>query len=530
MSVLLRTSLNLPEAKHFDRWLAVGPVSASPDPDTCLPELPARLEDAFDAIADTWLELGRELGRTPSAGLAHAPACVANASDLGLMMAWAGIVGEEATRTGTALVICDDPWAFRHLMTINGVQAGRPPGKWWPSLKLSLRGFAARIKCAAGLAKDVHRLRKQRQRASVGGAVLLVYGHPHSTANGTDGYFGPLLKELPNLHRILHVDCSVPRALELEKDGRTLSLRAWGQIRDTLTLPFARWTPEPAQLEGKWSWLIRRAAAQEGGTGQGAMIAWQLKCQRRWLNEVQPRAVAWPWENHSWERGFVRDARNRALQTLGYQHSVIGRQMLNYRPASNPDGLQSLPDRILCTGQSTLRQLSGWGVPEQRLLIGGALRIPNIPPMHPTPDGPIFVALPFDAEIAGQMVQAARTLTKKGFHFLIKEHPMVPFDFTDSVGLKRTTQPFNEHPGLRAVVYAATTVGLEAALAGLPTIRFRPQGCLAVDILPPDIHLPAADASSLEAALRNTPPPTLARDEIFSLVPKDLWKRMLADD
>jgi surface carbohydrate biosynthesis protein (TIGR04326 family) len=373
-------------------------------------------------------------------------------------------------------------------------------------------------------------LRQQKKSAAHGGATLLVYGHPTSTADGIDGYFGDLLKTLPDLTRVLHVDCNAGRARTLAKDGRTISLHAWCRVTDALALIFARWRPQPQHKAGLNGWLVRRAAAIEGGTAQGAMIAWQQKCQRRWLNETRPRVVAWPWENHSWERDFVRAAHAQGVHTVGYQHSVIGQQMLNYSPASNPDGEGSLPQTIFCTGPATRQQLLDLGVPVERLQIGGALRFSDPPQVRFDAEGPVFIALPFDGETAGQMVAAARALTDKGFRFLIKDHPMTPFKFSSGNGLVRTDKPLQEHSGLRAVIYAATTVGLEAALAGLPTVRFRPEGRLSLNILPKGVDLPVTDAGGLEDALNTLTAPNLSRDQIFSPVSHALWQRTLAHD
>ena len=35
----------------------------------------------------------------------------------------------------------------------------------------------------------------------------------------------------------------------------------------------------------------------------------------------------------------------------------------NYSPATNVDGLESVPDKVLCTGPATYRKLAEWGVP-----------------------------------------------------------------------------------------------------------------------------------------------------------------------
>ena len=530
MTVLLRRGGDPPPRDAYAGWLAIGTATGPLDPARRLADLPARLEKSFDAIGLSWLRLGRRLGADGSASLAHGPACATNISDLGVMQAWSLIVKELAAASDPCLVVCDDPWMFRHLSEIDGVQAGAPPPLFVAELKLTVRGFMARAKCAVDLWRRTMALRGQKKFAAQNTRTLLVYGHPTSTAEGRDGYFGDLMKTLPDLARVLHADCGVERARALAANGRTVSLHAWGRLGDLPGLIFARWRPAPEHQGGEDGWLVRRAAALEGGTGQGAMIAWQQKCQRRWLADTRPRVVAWPWENHSWERDFVRAARVAEVRTVGYQHSVIGNQMLNYSPASNPDGLASIPDVIMCTGPATRDRLLKWGIPEDRLRIGGALRIPEIKALQANPDGAVFMALPFDGETARQMIAAARDLTGKGFRFLIKEHPMSPCDFTTANGIERTDRAFFDHGGLRAVIYAASTVGLEAALAGLPTVRFRPQGRLSLDILPDGIDLPVAEAETLEHILSAATPPVINRDRVFSPVSTDSWKRTFADD
>ncbi len=522
MTVLLRHGGDLPPVDTCDSCLRIAAATDQLDP--------AKLEKTFDAAAPWWLALGRRLGAEGSASLAHAPACAANISDLGVMKAWSMIVAERAAASGSCLVVCDDPWMFRHLSRIENVEAGPPPPLLLAELKLTLRGLAARGKCAFDLARRTLALRDRRKTAVRGGKVLLVYGHPASTADGRDGYFGELMKAQPDLRRVLHVDCGVVRARELAGNGRTVSLHAWGRLRDLPGLILARWRPAPEHLKGEDGWLVRRAAAREGGRAQAAMIAWQQKCQRRWLAASKPQVVAWPWENHSWERDLVRAAREGGVRTVGYQHSVIGDQMLNYAPASNPDGLASIPDLVLCTGPATRDRLLKWGIPEERLAIGGALRIPAIKALQPDPHGPVFMALPFDGETARQMIAAARRLTGDGFRFLVKAHPMSPYPFTAGDGIERSDRPFFDHHGLRAVVYAASTVGLESALAGLPTVRFRPQGRLSLNILPGGLDLPVAGPENLGQVLSTAKPPVINRERVFSPTDNDFWKRTMDDD
>ena len=125
------------------------------------------------------------------------------------------------------------------------------------------------------------------------------------------------------------------------------------------------------------------------------------------------------------------------------------------------------------------------------------------------------------------MVDAAVKLIPKNYKFLVKDHPMTPFEFTEQDGLQRTTSQFFEINDLAAVVYAATTVGLVSALAGLPTIRFQPRGFIALNILPSEVSLPAATEDSLERVLQRAIPSKIICDGIFSPINMEVWRECL---
>lgn len=534
MTVLLRTTRDLGRLPQAMPWVAIPDVdtdrlSATLDPTLARCNVGGMLESAFDQEAQSWWTLGRDLSGEPSSILAHTPACAANASDFGQMLAWTRLVRGWAAEPDATLVVCDDPWLFRHMRQIANVDAGRPPLLWPLVIGHRIRGYVARLCAALAFAAAALRLRAQSRRIPADGCVLLVYGHPSSTAAGVDGYFGDLMQRLPGIRRMLHVDCRPARARALAADGRTNSLHAFGSPVRALLLPFARWRPARRQLDGNYRWLVRRSASREGATAQAAAIRWQLHCQERWLRRCRPAVVAWPWENHSWERDFVRTARRLGVQTVGYQHSVIGRQMLNYASMSNPDGEASVPDRVFCTGQATCDRLAAWGIDRARLAVAGALRFDR--PQRPAhdPAAPAFVALPFDARVAGEMVAAIRSCAARGRRFQVKDHPMTPYDFAESEGVSRTDKSLGAHRAVSAVIYAATTVGLEAAIAGLPTLRFQPRGRIALDILPDSVHVPAADSESLCGALdRLAPPPPVDAAAVFAPVDEGLWRSALA--
>lgn len=525
MTVLLATSRRLPAPTDFDSWCAIDGKPLPLDPARRVDRLESLLGAAFDAIRSEWKVLAVRLLEAPSASLAHAPAMAPNASDLGLMLAWRWLVADFATRAERIAVVCDDPWLFRALAA-DGVRAVAPPALFFEEFRMALRGLLARTMVALRMARAALSLRGQRFRFSKDARVLLVYGHPASTTDGQDGYFGPLLRELPGLVRLLHVDCGLARARALAADGRTFSLHAWGCLGALLSLPFARWQPAPAHMEGSLGWLIRRAAAMEGGTGQAAAIRWQQVCQRRWLRDACPTVVAWPWENHAWERDFVCAARKRGVATVGYQHATVGAREWNHEP--DPRGDETLPDTILCSGEAGRKRLAAFGIPDDRLTIGGAWRAPDIRPLARDPAGAVFVALPSDAAIAGQMMAAVEALAANGERFVVRDHPMTPFAFAEESNIRRASGPLGAEKGIRVALYCATTVGLEAVLGGMPTVRFVPAGRVDNDVLPDGLDVPSATATSLAdalAAVEPLPVPPVAA--VFAPPDLAVWRRAL---
>ena len=528
MAVLLRASSDLEGAAADIPWIAVTGTPPPAGRGAKLADAPRLLEEAFDAIRDEWWALGKVLGATPSAELAHAPTCASYGSDLGIMLAWTRLADTFGGGADSVLMVCDDPWLFRHLAGRPGVEAGRPPPLWLKRIGLALRGVLARGRLAARLFVAALALRGHRRRVPDGAPTLVVYGHPASRADGQDAYFGDLMEMLSGVERLLHTDCRRTRARQLSTGGRAASLHAWGEPVRTLGLLFTRWRPSAGDTDGPHGWLVRRAAAVEGSRAGAGATRWQTQCQEAWLKARRPPVIAWPWENHPWERALVRTARRLGIATVGYQHTVIGRHIYNYSPASNPDGLASLPDVIVCNGPAYRSQLEAWGVPAERLAVGGAFRLPPHEDIVHDAAAPVFVALSSDRDISAQMMSAVTALKPTGRRFVVKDHPMYPFEFRETETVRRTTQVLPEHRALSGVLYSTGTVGLEALLAGLPTLRFRPEGRIAIDILPDGLAAIPVDAASLEGALAAIQPPAkVDRASVIAAVDLAVWRRYL---
>ena len=507
-------------------WVVIGAARPALDPTLAKPGVAAALVAAFDVIAPHWLGLARSLATMSGGHLSQAAVCAANVSDFGEALAWTHLVGTWARDTTATLVVCDDPWLARRFEDISGVDVGDLPALGPVTFRRGLRGMAARLVASLRFAAAAVRGRRHRPTGSVGGTSILVYGHPASRADGYDAYFGRLMLEMPGVRRVFHVDCPIAVAGILGSP----SLHAFGNPFVALSLAFACWRLDAGRPKDDDARLIARAVTQEGAGAQAAAIAWQIHCQARWLDVSRPAIVAWPWEGHAWERALIRLCRARGIRTVGYQHSVVGRQMLNYASGFDATGTGELPDTVLTTGMAWRDRLIQMRLPAERLRIGGAWRsLADDSGAGFDPEGDVFVALPFDSVIAAEMIEACGTVAADGaIRFAIKDHPMSPFAFDEMPGLYRTVRGLGDFGACRAVVYAATSVGIEALLAGIPTVRFLCSRRLAMDIMPDGVEPLTCDASGLGAALAEALPSAKPdRVRIFAPVDLALWATII---
>jgi hypothetical protein len=532
MSVLLKSSNTFTALEDYKFWIVVTGTPNLADQNRKLPGLEKKLEDAFVSERETWWKLGQELSGDNSGDIAHMPTAGAFGSDFGIMLAWARLVKNLAQDEAITLVVCDDPWLFRHLAKINGVNSSKPPLLVNKILYFRMRGFFARFSVAFRNARAALFFSSRPKIMTSGETAIVVYGHPDSNSNGLDAYFGDLMKQHKSLKRLLHTDCNIRQANHLLADGRTMSLHAWGNPWFALFLLFCCWRPSEQRLSGVNKWLIRRAVAIENSGGGLAMNRWQDHCQKRWLGATKPSCIAWPWENHGWERNLCRSALKWKVKTIGYQHSVIGPHQFNYAIYSNYDGLVSIPNVVVADGPAYRNELIAWGIPRARVMIGGSFRFPRFDDDLYDPQGPVFVPLSAVLDAAKAQLEVAHSLSERGRQVLIKPHPMYSITIEESKNLTLAKRPLAEHQGLSAVLYTTGASGLETVLMGIPGYRLTLDDRIAIDVLPKGFKTQAVTITNAveticEGFSRNTP---AVWDDIFSDPNNRLWKSLLFGD
>jgi hypothetical protein len=528
MPVLLCATLSKSTSLRADRYCNAASAEAIPGDLSPVTSVGERLERCFDRVRDVWWSMVKDLTATQNGKLAHMPTCSTYASDFGQIAAWALLIKELANEPETTLVLCRDPWLFREVAPFCQVQTA-PPALFYVQLGLFCRGYLARAKLIVNIVYCKLKTAKTRNAHKGATRVLVAYSHPQSRADGYDAYFGDLMLHDNELKRLIHTDGDPARALALSDDGRTASLHAWGKWAWLPAIFFTRWRIAQPEINLPLNWLIKRAVANESATASAATNRWQIQCMRTWVNTTTASVIVWPWENHPWERDVVQAAKNRGIKTIGYQHTVVGRHMYNQSPHANPDGIDGLPDEIITNGKAYRRDLISFGVPKDRLKIGGAYRQRTNTSTFYDPKGPIFIGLSNNPQFAEQMMVAVIKALDAGLGpFLVKDHPMCPFPVEPRPGIQITDKPMGSEGGISALIYCTGTIGLEGLLAGLPTFRFVPNGYVAMDILPNSIDAHHLDASNFAENLRNIPScPDYDIDAIFSPVMPEIWRQSM---
>ena len=106
---------------------------------------------------------------------------------------------------------------------------------------------------------------------------------------------------------------------------------------------------------------------------------------------------------------------------------------------------------------------------------------------------------------------------------------MYPHPFAETEKVGRTETSLQDQDGLAGVLYSTGTVGLEALLGGLPTLRFLPEGAVAMNILPPGLKARPVDAGTLAEALKALEKPKpLSWDAVLAPPDFEVWKQALS--
>lgn len=280
--------------------------------------------------------------------------------------------------------------------------------------------------------------------------------------------------------------------------------------------------------------LVRAELAENDRASRLFSDLWYHACAAALARRVDIEAFYYPFENRAWERMLVMALRQKSplIPLIGYQHAAMTPNHLNYMLGRAEESSLPLPDRIVTLGEVTRRLLIGRGRFPRDMVVGGcALRQR---PARAQRSGPartsrLLVTLATSvAEYAAVLRLLDATFAESGPEILIRPHPEFPLE--DGLALSgpvraayRESKDMTLEESLDwadAVLYASSTLGLEAVRQGLPAVYLRLSGFLDTD--------PLAGFDALKWSASE--PEGLRRSlaEIAALSPEDLGARRAA--
>jgi surface carbohydrate biosynthesis protein (TIGR04326 family) len=205
-------------------------------------------------------------------------------------------------------------------------------------------------------------------------------------------------------------------------------------------------------------------------------------------SRVRVARCLYPYENRSWEKMLLLGLRNASPQTVisGYQHASVTRSHTNFFLGPEEALVMPLPDNILTTGKMTEQWLNRDGnYPPKFFKTACALRQSRSADLPQKPSStPIHNVLAVLASDVAEHVGALNFLCQAfdgvgGYEVRIRPHPSVPLESALEIASVEEPLFFTASPGTLeedlewadVVLYASSTVGMEAAARGIPVIH-----------------------------------------------------------
>lgn len=253
-------------------------------------------------------------------------------------------------------------------------------------------------------------------------------------------------------------------------------------------------------------------------------------CARALLRRVRARSFYYPFENLARERMMLWALRGSSPRTraVGYQHAALTRNHLNFLLGDGEARVLPLPDKIVTLGDVTREFMIGRGrFPASLVETGCALRQARLPARVEERAGVLrpprlLVALATsERECADVLLFLDRAYSgREGVpEIVLRPHPLFPlseglrlsgpvrFPYRDGSG----QDPAQAFSAADIVLYASSTMGLEAVRRGLPAVFLDLGNWLSLDPLFElrdykwSVETPAALVETVEG-IRSLPP------------------------
>lgn len=382
--------------------------------------------------------------------------------------------------------------------------------------------------------------RRERRPATDAGQIHILTYADRAFRAENDAFFGPLARLLGERHPPLR--CRVHayvhgRAREVVPLLRAAKVSGYAPLFAELSaldiartaadtwralLRAARW-PRPEPLDGlDLGPVLRAALRRDVACGAYFRNLLVYRAMRRLGARLRPEVFLYPYENKSLEKLALVGLREShpGCRTIGYQHTSVTPRHTTLLFAPGEAARTPLPDRIVTAGAVTRRYLEAHGnYPPGLLVEGCALRQRQRAPLARRPRGHdrgSRVLLALSSSVA-ELRAACRLLAaaaRRATHWElgIRPHPEFPLSLLTAdlramlagQGRDLSGTPLDENLAWADVVlYASSTVAIEALMAGRPVVYLDLGEPLEVDPIlePVPLRWHARSAEELVAAV-----------------------------
>ena len=233
--------------------------------------------------------------------------------------------------------------------------------------------------------------------------------------------------------------------------------------------------------------LVSRAIREARRSGNFFMTLRVFYCARRLAQTIPMARCLYPYENRAWERMLILGIRSASPETrlVGYQHASVTLSHTNFILGSEEVGVVPLPDAIVTTGPVVKEWLEREGnYPAGLFKSACALRQSRDGQTQPRQRGQlmnkVLVALATSLEeYVGTLVFLEKALaSSNGYDLRIRPHPTIPLQSALEIAPLASRDFYSPSTGSLAndlqwadvVLYASSTVGMEAVSLGIPAI------------------------------------------------------------
>lgn len=227
--------------------------------------------------------------------------------------------------------------------------------------------------------------------------------------------------------------------------------------------------------------LVREELAANARSSRLFSDRWYYWCAKAALRRLSPAKLIYPFENRAWERMLALAFREKSVPVVGYQHASMTPNHVNYILGEGELEILPLPDLIVTMGEVTRQRLLERGrFPASRVVAGCALRQAPAPAPRAgrCPAKKVLLTLATSVEEYRAALSVMEKVT--GAEIVARPHPEFSIEKT-TLRVEPSWTLEQAFDWADVVVYASSTLGLEAVRRGIPAVYLELSDFLSMD-------------------------------------------------